>query len=533
MRPVKKFICLLLAILLLAGCAPAEKGNTSENGQDSEYYSEENNEANEDFAPEELEAMQNLAEIYESYCAGGSLSAGEKFYSASGLAFAFLYNNDLVEPYYDADYNSYVVSNAVLKAVNRLFFATLDENNTDDDSKNYFSGYWGSLPCYLEQRQIERLADGSLFVTYNRVKDDAVLCPVTYVFLPYEVQEVPEEVKSLYKQGDTLYKIVSVTQRTDLLPEVKGEVFEISTAEELLDAVKRINEGKYENSFDTYLLTEDIDLSGVEWTPAGLNNRVIEYWPDYDTERDPNLQGFNGVFDGQGHTISNLTITEEQSNALLEQPERNFPDRNICGVGFFYRIGKQGIVKNLKLENADVVLPSEGKDQGASAGLLAAYCYGRIENVSVQGSIEGACEIGGLVGNLVGMDAVGTAENCFADVNVAGHTVVGGMVGLLHYGTLTDCSVEGTVTAVPAGGYLEGEMPRNIGGMIGHSIEGNAVSCYASVNVLTKTSSACVGRFAGLVEGGSIVSCSVDGKKSSNWETIDDCHRTEPDVEIK
>ena len=37
-------------------------------------------------------------------------------------------------------------------------------------------------------------------------------------------------------------------------------------AEELVAAAERINQARYQDRFDTYLLTADIDLAGVEWT---------------------------------------------------------------------------------------------------------------------------------------------------------------------------------------------------------------------------------------------------------------------------
>ena len=141
--------------------------------------------------------------------------------------------------------------------------------------------------------------------------------PVTYTFAPFTVQEIPDVLSGMIQTGDTVYRIASVEQRPDLLPETVPQTIEIGSAEELLAAAARINEGKFENRFDTYLLTADIDLSGVEWTPIGLNNRVLEYWYDYDTERDPNLKGFNGTFDGQGHTISGIYCVGARDNGMF------------------------------------------------------------------------------------------------------------------------------------------------------------------------------------------------------------------------
>ena len=109
----------------------------------------------------------------------------------------------------------------------------------------------------------------------------------------------------------------------------------------------------------------------------------------------------------------------------------------------------------------------------------------------------------------------------------------GGLVGILHGGLIENCRVYGTVTAIPAGGFYQNEMPRFIGGMMGHSVVGRVDNSYASCYVLTSVPSGCVGGFSGLVEGGDIVRCTIDGKKLGGWEIIDDYHRTEPQIEIK
>ena len=51
------------------------------------------------------------------------------------------------------------------------------------------------------------------------------------------------------------------------------QTIEIATAEELLAAAQRINQGREEELRDTYLLTADIDLAGAEWTPMGMNHQ--------------------------------------------------------------------------------------------------------------------------------------------------------------------------------------------------------------------------------------------------------------------
>jgi hypothetical protein len=99
--------------------------------------------------------------------------------------------------------------------------------------------------------------------------------------------------------------------------------FEISAAEQLAGLAKLVNRwsdsGGYHYPVDfsgkTITLMNSLDLGGREWTPIG------------------NFNTFNGTFDGGEHTISNLTIINEQGDC----------------AGFFGRIGSRSEIKNLRL----------------------------------------------------------------------------------------------------------------------------------------------------------------------------------------
>ena len=81
---------------------------------------------------------------------------------------------------------------------------------------------------------------------------------------------------------------------------------------------------------------------------------------------------FTDIFDGLGHTISNLTIPDKSIN--------NNVQKNYSGI--FGQIGVNGIVKNLKITKASTV-----KEPTCNRiGILAAYNEGTIENCSVDNS---------------------------------------------------------------------------------------------------------------------------------------------------
>lgn len=534
---MKKAIALLLVLALLTGCAPAG-GTNSGASSPAQSGAREPAEAPPTASPEQ---MRELAELFEASHSGGSLGEGEVVRPSGGIAFELLLKSGLVEPYKNPDGAAWDVPYPTLAEINSLFFPKVEPLHADEKDLcvNYSTGYNAILPYALTEQTTEELPDGTVRVTYRRESETAVLTPVTYHFRPYWAGDIPEALKGIYQTGDILCQIVSVTQRPDLLPEIIPATIEISTVEELLAAVQRINEGRYQDQNNTYLLTADLDLAGVEWTPIGMNNPALEYW--YEDTVDPYFSGFTGTFDGQGHTVYNLTITEEQGKKLLGQPERNFPQQTVSGAGFFYRISSQGTVKNLTLENAAVHLPLQEKIYGVSAGLLAADCGGRLQNISVQGSVQAISEVGGLVGRLSGSIAGGedsaiiaAAENCTADVTVTGYSEVGGLTGTLYFAEITGCTVKGTVTAVMAEGpgYKDG-YPHNIGGMMGHCLQGTAINCHAGADVFTQSASNCVGSFCGLAEGGVIRSCTEETGRNAHWESVDAYYRMDQDPEIE
>ena len=121
----------------------------------------------------------------------------------------------------------------------------------------------------------------------------------------------------------------------------------------------------------TYLLTKDLDFSGIDYVP---------------------IDTFYDILDGDGHTIKNLTIQAGYDKAGLFQTleVRRFADYTVLS----------GTVKNLKFENVTI----KGNDYvGAVAGYIgrhiSEYAFPVLENIEVvSGSIEGKDYVGGLVG---------------------------------------------------------------------------------------------------------------------------------------
>lgn len=157
------------------------------------------------------------------------------------------------------------------------------------------------------------------------------------------------------------------------------------------------------NIFDnkTVYLANDIDLDGAEWRPIG----------DYAFSR----TSFNGVFDGQGYTVSNFKVTE---------PVRWTEKVTEASYGFFGNV--KGTIKNLTIKNA-TVNPEGGRYSAALVGRL--HNGGCIENCHVENS--SVTILHWQVGGLVGQNNNGNISNCsVVGSTITGKAAVGAIVGM-------------------------------------------------------------------------------------------------------
>jgi hypothetical protein len=187
-----------------------------------------------------------------------------------------------------------------------------------------------------------------------------------------------------------------------------------------------------------YRMIADITLTGTNnWTAIG------------------NLTAkFSGVFDGDGHGISGLSISGTT------------PYQGLFGC----LSGDAAVVKNLALVNVSIT--STAANVGGVAGFIGDEAV--VENCYVTGSVSGDnTSVGGVVG-----DNEGTVKNCYVIANVSGSMAVGGVVGE-NYGTIQNCYVTGSVSA---NSYA--------GGVVGATYFNDAVSnCVAlSPNITVDTS---------------------------------------------
>lgn len=237
----------------------------------------------------------------------------------------------------------------------------------------------------------------------------------------------PEDVATAYAGGDGS----------------KGNPYQIETAAQLALMAQRVNNGDYyiestqTNQVTYFKLTSDIDLMGQEWTPIGYEQC-----------------SFCGIFDGGGHTILNLNVTNRYA-------------------GLFGVVKESAEIKNLTIRNASVKSRVIGKDTEGCSGIVAGKCEGQssISNCSVEGSSSGNCYVGGIVGRI---DKECKIRNCTAVVSCLGeegsYSECGGIAGKSS-ATIENCTVRGNIKGTG-----------NVGGFVGTMDGGKITSNTATLS---------------------------------------------------
>ena len=199
-----------------------------------------------------------------------------------------------------------------------------------------------------------------------------------------------------------------------------GNPYEISTAAELAWFRTYVNEG---NLSVCAKLTDNIDLKDFCHAADASNNIEKSWEPIGSYDSYPN-KAYKGVFDGNGHTISNLYIKVQRE-----------------GVGFFGCAS--GSIKNITFDNAQV--ENTGNDSKYSmTGIVVGAGFATLQNLKTLNNCSvksGAKSLGGIAGN---------AKNCSNlenNATVIGVYQVGGIVGVVNSNaTLSSCVNNGMVT---------------------------------------------------------------------------------------
>lgn len=296
-----------------------------------------------------------------------------------------------------------------------------------------------------------------------------------------------------------------------------------------LAGLQGINSGLNGN----YALASSLDAAGVtNWTPLGTDGTgtVLN-----------GGNGFNGSFDGLGHTISNLSIDLT----------------GIGSVGFFGLASANSAISNFGLIGGTIA-------GGRATGTLAGQAYGTVTGTFATSAVSGTSKVGGLIGyseavvdrayasgtvtgvrdginngeiggliganfgslsnvhatgnvtsdtdyagGLIGQN-YGSVTNAYATGDVvatkalsAGYSSTGGLIGYNQYAALTNVHATGNVTAT-------GDF---VGGLIGYDYFGTTINAYSTGNV---SAPRYAGGLIGVLDGGSVTRAYATGAVTGN-----------------
>ena len=128
---------------------------------------------------------------------------------------------------------------------------------------------------------------------------------------------------------------------------------------------------------------------------------------------------FAGIFDGNGHSITGLKLTEKGS-----------------AVGLFRYVQEGARVQNLTVKGE--IAPEGSQDQ---VGGIAGVNYGRISKCSFFGKVSGNSEVGGIAGV---NEETGEIRECDNSASVVGNHSAGGIAGN-NKGVLNNCTNSGAI----------------------------------------------------------------------------------------
>ena len=257
-----------------------------------------------------------------------------------------------------------------------------------------------------------------------------------------------------------------------------GDPYQIANAADLL--ALGANTADYDANF---ILTADINLA-----PSGPFTTAVIAPDTNNTNSIFDGNAFTGVFEGDFHTIRNLTInTLGAGNDYL---------------GLFGQIGPGGEIKNLAI---NITITIASSDTSYNVGGLAGYNdRGTINDCRPAGTIAGGNN-SQYLGGLVGRNAYGDINDCLSTVivthgNYGSH--LGGLAGG-NYGTISNCHSTGAVTS--------GNSSVNLGGLVGYN-SGTISDCYSTGTITGGAESFKLGGLVGSNSGGSIRNCYSTGK---------------------
>ena len=213
----------------------------------------------------------------------------------------------------------------------------------------------------------------------------------------------------------------------------------IKTVDELLQFANAVDNGEYDDKTDAVVsLDADLDLTGVAWKPIGsvfaADGTLLHY--------------FSGKFYGNGHTISNLNLSENYGKT-------EYPSFGFFSEVYGAEISGLTIQGKLNVSNSGYVI--FGTVAGAAVDSKISDCVSDVSFTDTDKYTNGTAALCGYAIN-------STIEHCQNKGNFSVTTdttslQMGGIVGLAQNSTVQYCANTGNMTSwTPCTGGIVGQL---------------------------------------------------------------------------
>ena len=245
--------------------------------------------------------------------------------------------------------------------------------------------------------------------------------------------------------------------------------YQIATAEQLALLAQQTNDGTGGNAY--YILTDDICLNGsndLQWIPIGDQGN------------------FTGVFDGNGHTISDMYVSDRSAGGLFARTNTatikntaisNSSIQSVNYAGFMVGWAVNTSIVNCSVDGFISYNINASSSIGGVIGYLEVdyptniYIRNCVNNATIQANASGSSSniysVGGIVGtSYVDMYSSGVSYivDCCNNGDLMGRGDAGGIVGsndgyvyyCENYGQISSMSTAGGIVAYNQDGVTKG-----------------------------------------------------------------------------
>lgn len=232
---------------------------------------------------------------------------------------------------------------------------------------------------------------------------------------------------------------------------------------------ERVNAGTdYTGKY--FQLANDITYSYDGYGPTESNYKGIGkiIYDPFDQNSIPAFIGFNGIFDGNGKTISGVRMYESDYMSTMVSP------------GIFNFVINPGVVKNL------TVLDTKISAEACAGGIAGIVEGGTIENCTSYADLYliNSIFMNGIIGGIAGESMEGSISNCtsYSTITIGDDIencqYVGGIVGGVQLGVTDNCfSYSSIIIGDNARDFI------GFGGITGTVEEGSITNCFSSTTI--------------------------------------------------